>query len=68
MRPQQPQKDVKAIEKVGDEQEMGRAKTMSDSSVEGGSRANSLKAPVGKSEKKGMGWGVEEFQKGGFYS
>ena len=68
VRPQQPQKDVKAIEKVGDEQEVGRAKTMSDSSVEGGSRANSLKVPVGKSEKKGMGWGVEEFQKGGFYS
>ncbi len=61
------QKDVKAIDKVGEEQEGGRAKTMSDSSGEGGSRANSLKTPAVQSEK-GTAWGVEEFQKGGFYS
>ncbi|KAL9602153.1 MAG: hypothetical protein Q9219_002017 [cf. Caloplaca sp. 3 TL-2023] len=46
----------------------GRVKTMSDSS-----RANSLQ--VGKEREmekvevgRGKGWGVEEFQKGGFYS
>ncbi|KAL8998221.1 MAG: hypothetical protein Q9169_002706 [Polycauliona sp. 2 TL-2023] len=61
---------VKAIEKVGDEVEMegGRAKTMSDEG--GSSRASSLKVPVGDGGKRGMGmgWGVEEFQKGAFYS
>ncbi|KAL8858030.1 MAG: hypothetical protein Q9178_005491 [Gyalolechia marmorata] len=61
------QKDVKAIDKVGEEQEGGRAKTMSDSSGGGESRANSLKTPAVQSEK-GTAWGVEEFQKGGFYS
>lgn len=64
----QPQKDVKAIEKAGEELEVGRAKTMSDSSAGSESRANSLKVPAVHSEKKGTGWGVEEFQKGGFYS
>ena len=61
------QKYLKAIDKVGEEQEGGRAKTMSDSSGEGRSRANSLKTPAVQSEK-GTAWGVEEFQKGGFYS
>ncbi|KAL8774855.1 MAG: hypothetical protein Q9209_000794 [Squamulea sp. 1 TL-2023] len=65
------QQPVKAIDqKGGEEFEGGRAKTMSDTSGEG-SRNNSLKVPVVQSEKsleKGAGWGVEEFQKGGFYS
>lgn len=50
--------------------EEGRAKTMSDSS-----RANSLNLGLGKEKErekveleKGKGWGVEEFQKGAFYS
>lgn len=62
---QQQQQPVKAIEQQ--QQEAGRAKTMSDSENGEGSRANSLKAPVMQGEK-GPGWGVEEFQKGGFYS
>ncbi|KAL8811442.1 MAG: hypothetical protein Q9223_001724 [Gallowayella weberi] len=66
---QQPQQQqspvVKAIEAEG-----GRATTMSDSGIsgDGGSRANSLKVPAVFSEPKAAGWGVEEFQKGGFYS
>lgn len=60
------------LRKPPKEIEEGRVKTMSDSS---GSRANSLvererereKVPVGK-EVKGTAWGVDEFQKGGFYS
>ncbi|KAL8803926.1 MAG: hypothetical protein Q9182_002893 [Xanthomendoza sp. 2 TL-2023] len=63
---QQQPSPVKAIEAEG-----GRAKTMSDSGAsadDGGSRANSLKDPAVFSESKAAGWGVEEFQKGGFYS
>ncbi|KAL8703642.1 MAG: hypothetical protein Q9201_003180 [Fulgogasparrea decipioides] len=54
----------KAIEARGDDGD-GRAKTMSDTS--GGSRANSLKVAAEKPAEQ-RGWGVEEFQKGGFYS
>lgn len=54
-----------------DEEGGGRATTMSDS----GSRASSLLMGAKEKEKvpapvaeKGKGWGVDEFQKGGFYS